>query len=30
MFLIRELWRRLSDVIALFCEELLEAENEPF
>ena len=30
MFPIRELWRRLSDVIALFYEEVLEAANEPF
>lgn len=29
---IRELWRRLSDVIniVLFCKEVLEAANEPF
>jgi hypothetical protein len=30
MFPIRELWRRLSDVIAFFCEEVLEAANESF
>lgn len=30
MFPIRELWRRLSGVIAFFSEEVLEAANESF
>jgi hypothetical protein len=30
MLPIHELWRRLSDVVVLFCEEVLEAANKPF